>query len=707
MAYRTTIEQTVFRFDDLKALLAKATPERSGDQLAGIAAQGPVERLAAQMALADLPLKAFLEEELIASDDDEVSRLVADQHDPSAFAQISSLTVGEFREWLLRPENDHDRLEAITWGLTPEMVAAVSKIMRLQDMIAVSAKRRVVTRFRNTIGLAGRLSTRNQPNHPTDDSRGIIASAIDGLLMGSGDAVIGVNPATDSTDDYIRIVSLLDELREKLAIPTQTCCLGHVTTAIRAIEKGAPVDLLFQSVAGSEKANRGFGIDLALLREAHEAGRSLGRGMPGCNVMYFETGQGAALSADAHFGVDQQTMEARAYAVAREFDPLIVNTVVGFIGPEYLFNGKQIIRAGIEDHFCGKLLGLPMGVDVCYTNHADADQEDMDTLLTLLCAAGVNFVITVPGADDIMLNYQSLSHHDAVYCRETLKRPPAPEFETWLREIGLTDREGALHEPLQVAPAEGGRQWDLRAMTDARVSLGRHGAGLPTRAQLSFLLDHAKAREAVWASVDTAALEERLSHLGFSVINATSMADSRSTYVRRPDLGRVLSAESTDRLKALASGKHYDVVIVVADGLSSSAVDLNAVPLIQELGGWLATMQLNLAPIVLATQARVALGDPIGESLSATLSVVLIGERPGLSAADSLGAYVTYNPRRGTPDSARNCVSNIRDGGLPVAAAAATIAELIRDILKARIGGVALKGALAKLPTTGASGSGS
>jgi ethanolamine ammonia-lyase large subunit len=444
MTYKTTIEQTVFRFDDLKTLLAKATPERSGDQLAGIAADGPVERLAAQMALADLPLKAFLNEELIPAEEDEVSRLILDQHDPRAFAAISTLTVGELREWLLKPETTQDRLEAVCWGLTPEMVAAVSKIMRLQDMIAVSAKRRVVTRFRNTVGLGGRLSTRNQPNHPTDDSRGIIASAIDGLLMGSGDAVIGVNPATDSTEDYIRIVSLLDELRDKLAIPTQTCCLGHVTTAIEAIERHAPVDLVFQSVAGSEKANRGFGVDLALLRQAHEAGQSLKRGMPGANIMYFETGQGAALSADAHFGIDQQTMETRAYAVARQFNPMLVNTVVGFIGPEYLFNGKQIIRAGIEDHFCGKMLGLPMGVDVCYTNHADADQEDMDTLLTLLCAANVNFVITVPGADDIMLNYQSLSHHDAVYCRETLKRPPAPEFETWLAAIGLTDGDGTL-----------------------------------------------------------------------------------------------------------------------------------------------------------------------------------------------------------------------------------------------------------------------
>lgn len=444
MPYRMTIEQTVFTFADLKDLLAKATPERSGDQLAGVAAHGPVERLAAQMALADLPLRTFLNEEVISSDDDDVSRLIADQHDAAAFAPIASLTVGEFREWLLKPETGQRALEAITYGVTPEMVAAVSKIMRLQDLIAVAAKREVVTRFRSTIGLSGRLSTRNQPNHPTDDSRGIAASAIDGLLMGSGDAVIGVNPATDSVEDYVRIVSLLDELRERLAIPTQTCCLGHVTTAIRAMEAGAPVDLVFQSVAGSQKANQGFGIDLAMLKEAHDAGRSLRRAPADGNIMYFETGQGAALSANAHFGVDQQTMETRAYAVARAFDPLLVNTVVGFIGPEYLFNGKQIIRAGLEDHFCGKLLGLPMGVDVCYTNHADADQEDMDALLTLLCAANVNFVITVPGADDIMLNYQSLAHHDAVYCRETLKRPPAPEFERWLHEIGLTDGAGAL-----------------------------------------------------------------------------------------------------------------------------------------------------------------------------------------------------------------------------------------------------------------------
>jgi ethanolamine ammonia-lyase large subunit len=444
MAFSTTIRNTTFRFEDLRTLMAKATPERSGDQLAGIAADGPVERLAAQMALADVPLRAFLAEELIPSDSDEVSALIAAQHDPLSFAPIASLTVGEFREWLLNSSIGHSELEALTFGLTPEMVAAVSKIMRLQDLIAVAAKRQVVTRFRNTIGLAGRLSTRNQPNHPTDASREIALSAIDGLLLRSGDAVIGVNPATDGLANYVRVVQLLDMLRVTLSIPTQTCCLGHVTVAIQAIEQGAPVDLVFQSIAGTEKANSGFGVSLAILREAYEAGLSLRRGTLGDNVMYFETGQGSALSADAHFGVDQQTLEARAYAVAREFRPLLVNTVVGFIGPEYLYNGKQIIRAGIEDHFCGKLLGLPMGADVCYTNHADADQEDMDALLALLCAAGVNFVITVPGSDDIMLNYQSLSHHDAIFARETLGRRPAPEFDAWLSGVGVTDSVGRM-----------------------------------------------------------------------------------------------------------------------------------------------------------------------------------------------------------------------------------------------------------------------
>jgi ethanolamine ammonia-lyase large subunit len=444
VAYATTVGGTRWVFRDLKDLLAKASPDRSGDHLAGIAAASATERFAAQSALADLPLKEFLEYELVPYEEDEVTRLIVDTHDAAAFAPVASLTVGELREWLLGDQVDSQSLTAVAPGLTPEMVAAVSKLMRLQDLAVVSARCEVVTRFRGTIGLRARLATRLQPNHPTDDSRGIAAAIVDGLLLGAGDAVIGVNPAGDGVANYVRIVTLLDDIRTRLGLPGQGCCLGHVTTAIEAIERGAPVDLVFQSIAGSQKANAGFGVTLALLREAQAAALSLRRGTVGDNVMYFETGQGAALSAEAHHGVDQQTMEARAYAVARAFRPLLLNTVVGFIGPEYLYDGKQIQRAGLEDHFCGKLLGVPMGVDVCYTNHAEADQDDMDSLLAMLVLAGVNFVITVPGADDVMLNYQSLSHHDVLAVRALTGRRCAPEFEAWLASMGLADDRGRL-----------------------------------------------------------------------------------------------------------------------------------------------------------------------------------------------------------------------------------------------------------------------
>ncbi len=452
MAYRIDINATRFTFPSLKALLAKASPERSGDTLAGIAADGPIERLAAQHCLAEVPLRDFLTDVLEVAGDD-VSALIEAQHDARAFAPVAGLTVGALRDWLLDPATDGAALARLAWGLTPEMAAAVSKIMRNQDLIAVAAKIEVITRFRTTLGLRGRMSTRNQPNHPTDDSRGIALSALDGLAMGAGDAVIGVNPATDSLPDYIRICEVLEAIRTQLDIPTQHCCLGHVSTALAAMERAAPVDLVFQSVAGSQKANAGFGVTLTMLDEAFDAALALGRAPQGANVVYFETGQGAALSADAHHGMDQQTMEARAYAVARRYRPLLVNTVVGFIGPEYLADGKQIIRAGLEDHFCGKLLGLPMGVDVCYTNHSYADQDDMDILLTVLAAAGVNFVITVPGADDIMLNYQSLSFHDAQYIRETLGRPPAPEFAAWMQANGIGTPDAGL-PPLETALAQ-------------------------------------------------------------------------------------------------------------------------------------------------------------------------------------------------------------------------------------------------------------
>src|ERR1700716_1548061 len=430
--YSATLGSVRYVFPDLVTLLAKASPLRSGDVLAGIAAQSGEERVAAQYALADLPLAAFLDAPTVPYETDEVTRLIIDTHDKAALAPVTHLTVGGLRDWLLSDAATPDVLTGLAPGVTPEMAAAVAKISRLQDLMVMAAKCRVVASFRNTLGLPGRLSVRLQPNHPTDDLRGIAASILDGLLLGSGDAVIGISPATDSPERAHALLSMLDDIRGKLDIPTQSCVLAHVTTTLALIGKGAPVDLVFQSIAGTQAANKSFGIDLALLTEARDAALSLKRGSIGDNVMYFETGQGSALSANAHHGVDQQTLEARAYAVARRFSPMLVNTVVGFIGPEYLYDGKQILRAGLEDHFCGKLLGLPMGCDVCYTNHAEADQDDMDTLLTLLGAAGVNYIMGVPGADDVMLQYQSTSFHDALYLRSTLGLRPAPEFEAWL-----------------------------------------------------------------------------------------------------------------------------------------------------------------------------------------------------------------------------------------------------------------------------------
>lgn len=444
--FHSSLGKRDYSFHSLRELLAKATPLRSGDVLAGVAAADERERVAAQVALADVPLDMFLQEPLIAYEEDEITRSIIDSHDRGAFAAVQDMTVGDFRNWLLNYETTGDKLSRLAPGLLPEMVAAVSKVMRNQDLILVASKCRTVTRFRNTLGLPGRLSIRLQPNHPTDDPAGIGASILDGLLYACGDAVIGVNPATDSVETVIRLQHMLAELIDRYQMPTQSCVLAHVTTQLTAIERGAPVDLVFQSIAGTEAANASFGVNLRLLDEAHEAARALQRGTVGNNVMYFETGQGSCLSADAHHGVDQQTLEARAYAVARRYEPLLVNTVVGFIGPEYLYDGKEIVRAGLEDHFCGKLLGLPMGCDVCYTNHAEADQDDMDNLLTLLAVAGCNYFMGVPGADDIMLNYQSTSFHDSHYLRQVLGLRPAPEFEAWLETMGIVDETHRLCE---------------------------------------------------------------------------------------------------------------------------------------------------------------------------------------------------------------------------------------------------------------------
>ncbi|QGP88115.1 ethanolamine ammonia-lyase subunit EutB [Gordonia sp. 135] len=469
MIYTQSISGTTYTFDGLVELMAKATPRRSGDELAGCAAESDAERAAAAWQLADLPLTTFLEEQVVPYETDEVTRLIIDTHDRVAFQSIAHLTVGGLRDWFLETAVRDDgaaRVAAVAAGLTPEMVAAVSKIMRNQDLILVASAATVTAAFRTTVGLPGRITTRLQPNHPTDDPRGIAAATLDGLLMGCGDAVIGINPATDSPHATSELLYLLDDIRQRFQIPTQSCVLSHVTTTVDLIDKGVPVDLVFQSIAGTEGANRSFGIDIAMLREANEAGRSLHRGTVGDNVMYLETGQGSALSANAHLGtggkpVDQQTLETRAYAVARDLEPLLINTVVGFIGPEYLYDGKQIIRAGLEDHFCGKILGLPMGVDVCYTNHAEADQDDMDTLLTLLGVAGAAFVIAVPGADDVMLGYQSLSFHDALYVRQALGLRPAPEFEAWLAGLGMADTDGRIL-PVDVLDSP------LRALSAAR-----------------------------------------------------------------------------------------------------------------------------------------------------------------------------------------------------------------------------------------------
>ncbi|MDR9861981.1 MULTISPECIES: ethanolamine ammonia-lyase subunit EutB [Pseudomonas] len=444
-SFAHTVGAQTYRFDSLKDVMAKASPARSGDFLAGVAALNDGERVAAQMALADIPLTHFLQEALIPYESDEVTRLIIDTHDKQAFAVVSHLTIGGFRDWLLSDAADETSLRALAPGLTPEMVAAVSKIMRVQDLVLVAQKIRVVTKFRGTLGLRGRLSTRLQPNHPTDEPSGIAASILDGLLYGNGDAMIGINPATDSIASICAMLEMLDAIIQRYDIPTQACVLTHVTTSIEAINRGVPLDLVFQSIAGTEAANASFGINLNVLQEGYDAGLSLNRGTLGQNLMYFETGQGSALSANAHHGVDQQTCETRAYAVARHFKPFLVNTVVGFIGPEYLYNGKQIIRAGLEDHFCGKLLGVPMGCDICYTNHAEADQDDMDTLLTLLGVAGINFIMGIPGSDDIMLNYQTTSFHDALYARQTLGLKPAPEFEQWLARMGIfTQADGKV-----------------------------------------------------------------------------------------------------------------------------------------------------------------------------------------------------------------------------------------------------------------------
>lgn len=733
----------MFEHASLRELLAKASPLRSGDVLAGVAAATDEERVQAQIALADVPLKRFLDEAVIPYEDDEVTRLIMDSHDREAFAPVSSFTVGDLRDWILSDRADTQALSALAPGLTPEMAAATSKIMRLQDLILAASKCSVVTRFRSTMGLPGRVSVRLQPNHPTDDARGILASTIDGLYYGSGDAMIGINPATDSLANISRLLYLLDELIAHYRIPTQACVLTHVTNTIALIERGVPVDLCFQSLAGSQKANASFGISLSILDEAWEATRSLHRGSVGNDCMYFETGQGSALSANANFGVDEQTMEARIYAVARRYRPFLVNTVVGFIGPEYLADGKQIIRAGLEDHFCAKLLGVPMGCDICYTNHSNADQDDMDALLTLLGAAGVTYIMGIPGADDIMLNYQSTSFHDAAYLRRILHKRPAPEFEAWLERMNIHDRDGRLlpppstlyalearitkgeeteaaamaegtapdghaapdgrpegtppaaaHGPATPACGQADRDpWEqLRAYTDARIAIGRCGVSLPHTAWLNFRLDHARARDAVHTRLDRAVVRTPLAAAGLEVLDVTSACSGKDEYLTRPDLGRRLGRESHDYLEAVGQRMGpSDICVCICDGLSSRAVHENAAPFtlafLQETG----RIGLKASPVVLAEYGRVALGDEVAHLLKAQVVVLLVGERPGLSSPDSMGIYMTYHPFPGCTDEMRNCISNVRPAGLSIGEGVRKLCYLLQGALAMKLSGVDLK----------------
>lgn len=722
--FQTTLARRKYSFADLKTLLAKATPQRSGDELAGIAAQNDEERIAAQICLSDLPLKTFLSESVIDYDQDEITRLIMDEsNNPNhleAFKPVSSMTIGEFRNWLLSEKTDSSQLAALAPALTPEMVAAVSKIMRLQDLILVAKKCRVVTSFRNTLGLEGRLSTRLQPNHPTDDLKGIAASMLDGLLYGSGDAVIGVNPATDSLEKAIEILKMMDGIRSRFEIPTQTCVLTHVSTQIHAIERGAPIDLVFQSIGGTEATNRSFGVSLSLLTEAYEAALALNRGTLGTNVMYFETGQGSSLSANAHHKVDQQTCEARAYGVARKFKPLLVNSVVGFIGPEYLYNGKQITRAGLEDHFCAKLLGLPMGCDVCYTNHAEADQDDMDMLLTLLGVAGCTYIMGVPGADDVMLNYQSTSFHDALYARKVLNLKPAPEFESWLQRMRISDTQGrilqinaqnALLDQVDCVPPQKARPksdvildpWtSLKQFTPARLALGRTGESIPTFEHLQFELAHSQARSAVHSEVEFASLRKSLAEdPGLHCLEVRSAVQNRAEYLKRPDLGRNLDHSSLQDLKKFAQGAPVSstkphILLVISDGLSPLAINLHALPFVRLFHQDLLLEGLEIGAIILARESRVALADEIGQLLSASLVISLIGERPGLSNCESMSAYSTYKPKKGCTDAERNCISNICPNGLSLPLASKQLTRLASVTLKHQLSGVHLNSLLEK-----------
>ncbi|MDO4910061.1 MAG: ethanolamine ammonia-lyase subunit EutC [Corynebacterium sp.] len=691
--YSQTIGTQTYTFSSLVDVLAQASPARSGDVLSGAAAPSAAARAAARWVLADIPVLDIIENPVLPYEVDNVTRLIMDDWDPQALGECASMTVGEFRAWLLETANLPNAgaiFAAHQRGFTPELIAAASKLMSNGELIAVSAAARVTTAFRSTIGLPGRLATRLQPNHPTDDPLGVTASIIDGLNQGAGDAVIGINPATDSPERVRSLLELIDTIRQQYEIPTQSCVLTHVTTTLDLIEEGAPVDLIFQSIAGTEGTNKSFGVELSMLDDALAAGRELGRGTVGNNCLYFETGQGSALSAGDYRTpsgqpIDQQTLEARAYGLARHYEPLLVNTVVGFIGPEYLYDGKQIIRAGLEDQFCGKLLGIQMGVDICYTNHAEADADDMETLLHMLINANTGFVITVPGSDDVMLGYQSLSYHDVELARSVTNRDYAPEFAEWRakHEVHWEDIDSIL-------PARKINIDKLNSLTPARINLGSDGVATPTKARAELSTAHALARDAVHNSLDLAVLQSKFHDMGepTDLMVIHSQAQDRAQYLTRPDLGRLPRTIPAD----FHLTHKAQIGLVLIDGLSPAAVTDHAAATIHELTKLLP--DYSFAPPVIVEQGRVALADHLAQVAGWDVTVVLIGERPGLSVPSSLGMYLTWKATPGTTDERRNCISNIHPPeGTGYREAAAIAAHLIHQFVEQEKSGYMIKAA--------------
>lgn len=684
---------TEYVFKDIKEVLAKSNEEKSGDALAGIAAQNTSERIAAKEVLAKLTLEDLKNNPVVPYEEDEVTRVIQDGIDLEAYNKIKHLTVGEFRDFLLK--SDEAAIKAIRDGLTSEMVAAVTKLMSNMDLVYTARKISNTATCNTTIGEKGTLSSRLQPNHPTDDIDGVIASVIDGLSYGVGDAVIGLNPVNDTIDSVSQILNAFNKFINKWEIPTQSCVLAHITTQIEALKKGVPMDLMFQSIAGSQKSNAAFGIDVKLLDEAYALMKEK-KASKGTNFMYFETGQGSELSSEGNNGADQVTMEARCYGLAKRYKPFLVNTVVGFIGPEYLYDGKQVMRAGLEDHFMGKLTGLPMGVDVCYTNHMKADQNDLENLAMLLASANCTYYMGLPCGDDVMLMYQSTSYHDIAALRSITGKKPIAAFNERMEQLGIM-KDGELTEKAGDASIfsdkslEGAHKecdkdfiWKIKETTPARICVGRSGSRYRTETLLKFRADHAVAMDAVWSYVDESVVDK------LDFVKVQTLIKDKEEYITRPDLGRRFSEETLDFIKEKCI-KSPKVQIIAADGLSSPAIDANLEDIYGIIADGVKARGYSLGTPIFVKYGRVATMDRISEALNAEVTVLLVGERPGLATGESMSCYMAYESSTKKPESQRTVVSNIHKGGTPPVEAGAQIVSLIDILLEKKKSGVELK----------------